>query len=259
MSTPDLFNLGNMNKTEEDVAEDTSEVVEQKTKTIEEQLGDDSDSETDTSIPQVSELDMLKQRARLMGLTFSNNIGVEALAKKIEEKLAEDAGSDTGEDDIPDAEEEDVDAVDIEVEQAKATAPVTRRTTNTVQKKLTLRQHLLREAKKLVRIRVTCMDPKKRDLPGEIFTVANEYIGTVRKHVPFGEATENGYHVPNCIYEMMRDRKFLQIRVIKKNGREFVSQKWVREFAIEVLPNLTETELARLATAQIAAGTVEVE
>ena len=115
-----------------------------------------------------------------------------------------------------------------------------------------------KEKMKLVRLRITNLDPKKKDLPGEILTVGNEYLGTVRKFVPFGEATDNGYHVPYCLYELMRDRKFLSIKTRKgPKGQTIVEQQMVREFALEILPPLTEAELARLSAAQLSAGGVE--
>ena len=107
---------------------------------------------------------------------------------------------------------------------------------------------------RLVRLRITNMDPKKKDLPGEILTVANDYLGTVRKFIPFGEVTDNGYHVPYCLYMMMKERRFLNIRTTKKNGQIQVSSGWATEFAFEELPPLTQHELDRLAAAQAAAG-----
>lgn len=57
---------------------------------------------------------------------------------------------------------------------------------------------------------------------------------------------------------MMRDRKFLSIKTRKgSKGQTIVEQQMAREFALEVLPPLTEAELARLSTAQQAAGGIE--
>lgn len=189
---------------------------------------------------QPTELDMLKQRAKLMGINFSNNIGLDALKAKIEEHKA------------------------AATAKTQASAPASKddkgsKPASTPKaKKISLRAHLQKEKMKLVRLRITNLDPKKKDLPGEILTVANEYLGTVRKFVPFGEQTDNGYHVPYCLYEMMRDRKFLSIKTRKgPKGQTIVEQQWAREFALEVLPPLTEAELARLSTAQQAAGGVE--
>ena len=192
---------------------------------------------------QPSELDMLKSRAKLMGITFSNNIGLDALKAKIEEhKQASEAKTQTQ---VTAQTNEQQPESQTENQKKKA-------------KTVSLRAHLQKEKMKLVRLRITNLDPKKKDLPGEILTIGNEYLGTVRKFVPFGEATDNGYHVPYCLYEMMRDRKFLSIKTRKgPKGQTIVEQQMVREFALEILPPLTEAELARLSAAQLSAGGVE--
>ena len=194
---------------------------------------------------QPSELDMLKSRAKLMGITFSNNIGLDALKTKIEEhKQASEAKTQT---------QTQVTA-QTDMQQAESQTENQKKKVKT----LSLRSHLQKEKMKLVRLRITNLDPKKKDLPGEILTTGNEYLGTVRKFVPFGEATDNGYHVPYCLYEMMRDRKFLSIKTRKgPKGQTIVEQQMVREFALEILPPLTEAELARLSAAQLSAGGVE--
>ena len=191
---------------------------------------------------QPSELDMLKSRAKLMGIPFSNNIGLDALKTKIEEhKQASEAKTQTQ---AP---------AQTNEQQSEAQAENQKKA-----KTISLRAHLQKEKMKLVRLRITNLDPKKKDLPGEILTVGNEYLGTVRKFVPFGEATDNGYHVPYCLYELMRDRKFLSIKTRKgPRGQTIVEQQMVREFALEILPPLTEAELARLSAAQLSAGGVE--
>lgn len=203
---------------------------------------DDSDNDSGEN-QRPDELTMLKQRARMMGLTFSNNISVETLKQKIQDKM--DGGSG---DDMPKTDELPPPAPPLVDPQIKQAAPG---------KVQTLRQKLVAENMRLIRLRITNLDPKKKDLPGEIFTVANEYLGTVRKFVPFGEVTEDGYHVPYCIYKMMKARKFLNIRTFKdrKNQNQIkVEQNWAQEFALEVLPPLTPEEIGRLANAQAAAG-----
>ena len=186
----------------------------------------------DNELP--DEMTVLKQRATLLGIQFSNNIGLETLRKKIEDKMApkEEAGEQlnplVGSDPQP-------------------------------TKRRTLRQKLHDEQMKLVRVRITCMDPKKKDLPGEVLTVANEHLGTVKKFVPYGEQTDGGYHIPYCIYRMMEKRKFLNIRIVKdrRTGVERVDSNWVKEFSIEVLPQLTPAQIQDLKTAQIAAGSID--
>lgn len=170
----------------------------------------------------MDELELLKQRADTMGIKYSPNIGVDTLKAKIEEAQNPTA--------------------------ATAAEPT---------KELTpgqLRQEANLEEMKLIRLRIANLNPAKADLNGEIFTVANKIIGTVRKFVPYGEATDNGYHVPNVIYKQLQARKFQQVRVVQgKGGHTTVESKWVPEFALEVLPQLTQEELNKLASQQAAA------
>jgi len=184
---------------------------------------------------------MLKQRAQLMGIQHSNNISVATLREKINKKLEASEANDQPKSDVVVEEKEPVNPLEIVPEK----------------KKKTFRQITVAENMRLIRCRITNMDPKKKDLPGEIFTVANEYLGTVRKYVPFGEVTDDGFHVPYCIYKMMDNRKFLNLRSRKlPNGQTRIEQNWAKEFALEILPQLTSAEINRLATAQAAAGTL---
>lgn len=183
---------------------------------------------------QVDEMTILKQRATMMGIKFSNNIGLEALRKK-----------------VADAQEGITEQEQAEVNPL-ATAPAA-----VQEDKLSMAQRIRLENTRLIRVRIQNLDPKKKDLPGEILTVANDYMGTVRKFVPYGEATDNGYHIPYCLYKLLKSRKFLHVSVKKgRNGKERVEQQWVREFAIEILPQLTEEELKQLGQAQLAAGSL---
>lgn len=182
---------------------------------------------------------LLMGRARMMGIQFSNNIGTDKLAKLVEDKM--EGRSEEPEPSSPGSELNPLVGDKVGAKPAKAKS---------------LRKQIYDEQMKLVRIRVTCLDPKKKDLPGEVFTVANEYLGTVRKFVPFGEQTDEGYHVPYCIYKMMQAREFLNIRTIKdkRTGTNRIETKYVREFALEILPPLTDAELQDLKVAQLAAG-----
>ena len=157
-----------------------------------EQTKPSTDETTTQEIPEVKpdELRMLKDRARMMGLKFSNNIGLNTLKEMIEEKMAGGNGDEP-------SNQENPPETPPALNDPSLPAPT---------KKETLRQRLYRENMRLVRLRITNMDPKKKDLPGEVITVANEYLGTVRKFVPFGEVTEDGYHVPYCIYKQLYAR-----------------------------------------------------
>lgn len=171
------------------------------------------------------ELTTLKERATLMGLKFHPSISLDKLREKV--------NAATDESDEPDA--EDV--------SAKAVAPVIEETMN--QK----RNRLKKEALALVRIRLTCMNPAKAEWEGEIFTIGNALIGSVKKFVPFN--ADDGWHVPTVILQQLQERQ-CQVFVSAKDarGNNVRKGKMIKEFAIEVLDPLTQEELAELARRQ---------
>jgi hypothetical protein len=216
---------------------------------------EDLNQEQSNDLQMPTEMDLLKQRATLMGIAFSNNIGEETLRQRIADKQAELDAAASGEQNNQEEEEEQ--PGQKEVNALESATASTQEATN--ERPLTLREKIRLEQLRLVRVRITCLDPKKKDLPGEILTVANEYLGTVRKFIPFGEVTDDGYHIPYCLYKMLDARKFLNIRTFKdrRTGTVRVESGYVKEFALEILDPLTPAELAKLANAQKAAGSVE--
>lgn len=272
-----------------------------------------------------SELELLKQRARLLGVEFSNNIGLDTLRERVNAKIGEvngDAGpaqatGSEGDESLPeqvdtagDGDQQDAnfdDDIEEEEEQipatpptqnafdaaaqiaaAKVTAPPTTPISGAFEIKPvapivdntpdlagsakagsplapragrtpTLRQHLYNEQMKLVRVRIQNLDPKKADLNGEIITIANKHLGNVKMFVPYGEVTDDGWHIPYIIYKELARRKFLSIRTVKdpRTKQPVVKKGWAKEFAIDILPPLTQKELNSLATAQAAAGSID--
>lgn len=189
----------------------------------------------------VDELTLLKERAKVMGIPFSNNISLETLRKRVSDKME-------GKDEAP-----EVNALtgDPEIARAMAAKPLNQKANAVALRKLVYAKQM-----RQVRVRITNMDPKKKDLPGEIWTVANEYLGTVRKFVPYGEQTDDGFHIPYCLYRLLDSKRFLHIRDVKDRTTGIVRQDkvWAKEFSLDVLPTLTQGELDRLAAAQAAAG-----
>ena len=172
------------------------------------------------------ELSTLKARADLLGVSYHPSIGVEKLREKLAAAMedTEPKNKDTG--------------IGAEAETKE-------------QKRL----RLLQEATKLVRIRVTCMNPAKKEWEGEIITVGNNVVGTIKKYIPFN--ADEGWHVPHIMYEMLKERQCQVFVTTKtKNGVSVRQGKLIKEFAIEVLPPLTEEELKDLAQRQAMAKSV---
>lgn len=179
-----------------------------------------SEFETDEVTVQ-DELTTLKDRANLLGLKYHPSISVDKLREKIAKATEEGP-------------------VDIAVEETVA------------QKRVRLKQNALA----LKRIRLTCMNPAKAEWDGEIFTAGNSLIGSVKKFVPFN--ADDGWHVPNIILQMLRERQ-CQIFVSAKDarGNNVRKGKMIKEFAIEVLDPLTQGELAELARRQAMAKAID--
>lgn len=273
-----------------------------------------------------TELEVLKERAKKMGINFSNNIGVESLRQKIAEKqegkgenynpalpndgqgalAADSTGAETGLSEsaaktslfslaqnfapvatteapgptaapvapsliIPASPGPSV--AELQAQLAALTANKIGDTASLVPpvnalapeaakaapvRQRTLQQMMREEQTKLVRIRIQNLDPKKKDLQGEIITVANEYLGTIKKFVPYGEASEDGYHVPECIYQFLKSKRFLNIRTTRDRVTKQIkiTHDMTLEYSIEVLPQLTRDDLDRLAASQAAAGSL---
>jgi hypothetical protein len=176
--------------------------------------------DTDEILTQ-DELTVLKARADLLGLTYHPSIGLEKLREKINA-----ATSDTP--------------------VAVVADPVAEVATETANQK---RARLKKEALALVRIRVTCMNPAKAEWDGEMITSGNSAVGSITKFVPFN--ADAGWHVPHIIYQQLADRQ-CQIFVTATDSRGNKSRKGklIREFAIEVMPPLTQAELNELAQRQ---------
>lgn len=178
----------------------------------------------DLDIP--DELATLKGRADLLGLSYHPSIGLEKLREKLAASMT-------------------------------ATAEVASVATETPQENpAALRLRKRREASELIRIRVTCMNPSKKEWDGEIFTTGNSLVGSFTKYVPFNN--DDGWHVPRIIYNQIAERK-CQIFTAKKDarGNSVRSGKLIKEFSVDILDKLTTEELAELAQRQAMAKTID--
>lgn len=179
------------------------------------------------------ELTALKARAQLLGLSFHPSIGLEKLREKVNAAVT---------------------PVAAEVPEAPTTmvSPPVAVVETEGQKRVRAKQ----DAMRLIRIRITCMNPAKAEWDGEIFTVGNSAIGSVKKYIPFN--AEEGWHVPYIMYEQLRDRQCQVFTTVTDSRNNKVRRgKLIREFAIEVLPQLTKAELADLAQRQAIAKSID--
>lgn len=182
---------------------------------------------SDIGNEQVDELAALKARADMIGVTYHPSIGLEKLREKVNASIRGEA---TQEDIITSPDEH-------------------------IESTYEMHRRVKREASELVRIRVTCMNPAKKEWDGEIFTAGNSVVGSFRKMVPFNN--EEGWHVPRVIYNQIRDRQCqIFVTTTDSRGNKSRTGKLIKEFAVEVLPNLNEAELKDLAQRQAMSNSI---
>lgn len=188
-----------------------------------------SDLDNDEGLVVQDEMEALKTRADLLGVKYHPSISLDKLREKVAAKVS----------DVPETE-----VVAVPVVEAEET--VTQR-----------RGRKKREANELIRIRVTCMNPAKAEWDGEIFTAGNSVVGSFSKFIPFNGA-DDGWHVPRIIYNQLVQRQcqvFTTVRDARGNSSR--KGKLIKEFAIEVMPELTLEELKELAARQAATKAID--
>jgi hypothetical protein len=110
------------------------------------------------------------------------------------------------------------------------------------------KNRLRREAMALVRVRVSCMDPQKKNLKGELLCISNKNFGTVQRFIPFNRE----WHIEKVLYDGLMEKEYM-VFDREKTGRagiEVVTPRNVPAFNIQVLPPLTKGELKDLAQRQ---------
>lgn len=189
--------------------------------------------DNDIQVTAEDELVALKARADMMGISYHPSIGLEKLREKVNAAVTS-----------------------TEPPAAEANEPTAAEMNTAVETENQRNKRLKDDAARLVRIRLTCMNPAKAEWPGEIISVGNAIVGSFSKFVPFN--ADEGWHVPNMIYKALVDRQCqVFVTTTDNRGNKTRKGKLIREFAIEVLPELTTEELHDLAQRQAMAGTIE--
>ena len=183
-----------------------------------------TDINDNSDLPIPDELTTLKEKADLMGLKYHPSISADKLREKVNAALA-----------------------DTPVENADEPEPEA--ATEVVENATEYRLRKRREANELVRVRVSCMNPAKKEIMGELFTAGNSVVGSFTKFVPFN--VEDGWHIPRVIYNQMVERMCQVFYTVNTpDGDKVRKGKLIREFAIEVMPELSADELHDLAQRQ---------
>ena len=187
------------------------------------------------------ELQQLKQRAKLMGIKFPNNIGLEALKSKVNGALAESGEDDTEFDDV----------TLTETEGSKVSQGISPKALAALEKK-----SLKNKLSRLVRIRLSSNNPAHQKHQGYLANVGNAEFGQYKKFIPY----DTEWHVPYFIFQNLKNERFFQSFVEKRNlatGRKTKKSVIKKEFVVEELPPLTEDELKDLAAQQRATMSID--
>ena len=210
-----------------------------------------------------TELELLQKRAAVLNIQIDGRWGIEKLREVVNAAVADEKPAPTAAPapaPAPAAQASDEIVSPVAVTQmpslsaALAADNVTVDLSNETpgQKQNRLR----REALALVRVNVSCMDPSKKKLKGELICVSNKNFGTVQRFVPFNR----DWHIEKVLYDQLNEREFM-VFDREKTGRaniEVVTPRNVPAFNIRVLPPLTKGELKDLAQRQaMASGTGE--
>lgn len=186
--------------------------------------------DTEVQVTAQDELAALKSRADMMGISYHPSIGLEKLREKVNA------------------------AIEGKADETKQETAVAVSASGETEGQRNAR--LKKEASKLVRIRVSCMNPAKKEWEGEIFSIGNAVVGSFTKYVPFN--TEDGWHVPHMMYQMIKDRECqVFYTVTDSRGNKTRKGKLIKEFNVEVLPPLTPEELHDLAQRQAMAKSID--
>ncbi|AKF13980.1 hypothetical protein PP757_gp16 [Pseudomonas phage vB_PaeP_TUMS_P121] len=196
-----------------------------------------------------SELEVLQEKATALGIAFRSNTGVEKLREKINAVLNDEAVGDEEEDEATEATSSipkpSAEAGAAALKAAEAPRPKTEGE---------LRRDRRMAAHRLIRCRITCHNPNKNDWDAEYFSIGNDEIGTIRRLVPF----EVDWHVPEALLNFIKSKQYQHFYTVTEQtpmGPQKVRRsKSVREFSVELLPQLSEDELESLRKQQAVNG-----
>ena len=108
----------------------------------------------------------------------------------------------------------------------------------------------------LKRIIVTPNDPELSGHSGLVFTVLVSGVNNgkaIKKYVPFNN--EEGWHVPNVICNQIANAEMQKFKSVKApNGDTILQPYQAKKYNVQVLPDLTQKEIDKLAASQTARG-----
>lgn len=223
----------------------------------------------------------LREIATHVGATFSGNTGVSTLKEKINEIIdVEIAALEAENDPDPEDENTSVDPVtaallaqnaevdleeDVHVEQVRVKytkAQMLEMDAAQVKDPILRRQVIRAQALRMLRVRITNLDPADASVPSTLVTCYSRYTGKVSKIIPHdADFYEHGYHVPKIIIDELKTRTYNMRKEVKSRGTTIGVKEYktvtAKKFVIEELEPLSEAELKNLANSQQGRGAID--
>ena len=204
----------------------------------------DDDIQSMEQLEKAAQLSAIKAQADLLQVPYAANIGLETLSErvrafKVSQKLEK---FDTPEDTVVDGGELLSTTTGIKVP-ADVEA-----------------QYAIFHAKQLVRVSIVCLNPAKSELESDLYTIFSSSLGRVSQVIPY--QAPNGYHIPRCLANFLRDKKYVGFRPTKrKQGENGVDREHfeMAEFLITDMPPLEAHEFDRIAKRQDRLAAVNTE
>lgn len=214
--------------------------------------------------------DVLRAIADLINVTYSGNSGIVTLKEKILDAINLDEDDEDLDEDDPIVQamlKQKAEPKDIKIAKKKSVLQLSRSVLAKMDAmapglSVAEQRAIVRaKAMRLHRVRITNLDPNDSALPGAIKTVYNKFCGKVSKFIPFGEENELGYHIPEILLNSLREETYNMRKEVKNKGQSFGVKSYktvqTRKFAIEMLDDLTPTEIESLAKDQKARGAID--
>ena len=193
------------------------------------------------------ELTILKNKADKMGITYNSNIGLAKLQARVDEAKGAEV------DNFSEEKEKFIEAAKLAA--LRMAGGNISKIINSKLPKAQAKAQLMKQSTKLKRVSVTCLDPAKKDVPGQWMGVRNGMIPITKKYIPYdGRVT----HLPDIIINHLKEKECQVFKVVTDpitgdKSRKPTTQKM---FSVSELNPLNDKEINELAEAQRSAGTI---
>lgn len=123
------------------------------------------------------------------------------------------------------------------------------------EEKARLKAQGAKDPKRLIRCIVSPLDPVKKNYQGEIFTVSNGVVGTIKRFIPFNN--EAGWHIEAFLLDMIKSKRY-QHFITKKDskGNTMTEARLSPAYSVTILDELGKEGLEKLAREQAARGSI---